>query len=130
MRQMLTIADTTAQVEQRLVEAKAEREEYDEDNFARRVSLLIESLNSAAIDVAKLLSNEVTDIAWAGYLKGDRGVFTRRAVRLLDSGDARAIAQALRHRRRLPRAGQPLHPRFRGDAARACWRSATARRSA
>jgi hypothetical protein len=93
MRQMLTIADTTAQVEQRLVEAKAEREEYDEDNFARRVSLLLESLNSAAIDVTKLLSNEVTDVAWASYLKGDRGVFTRRAVRLLDNNDAREIAR-------------------------------------
>ncbi|RHW16372.1 hypothetical protein D1610_16180 [Sphingomonas gilva] len=93
MRQMLTIADTTAQVEQRLAEAKAEREEYDEDNFARRVSLLLESLNSAAIDVTKLLSNEVTDVAWASYLKGDRGVFTRRAVRLLDNNDAREIAR-------------------------------------
>ena len=34
------------------------------------------------------------DAAWAAYLKGDRGVFTRRAVRLLDSGEAREI---LRH---------------------------------
>ena len=34
------------------------------------------------------------DAAWAAYLKGDRGVFTRRAVKLLESGEARAI---LRH---------------------------------
>ena len=54
--------------------------------------MLTETLNSTAIDVAKILSNEVTDTAWAAYLKGDRGVFTRRAVRLLDSGEARAIA--------------------------------------
>ena len=58
------------------------------------MSLLIEALNSTAIDVNKLLSNEVADTAWAAYLKGDRGVFTRRAVRLLDSGEAREI---LRH---------------------------------
>ncbi len=38
-----------------------------------------------------MLSNEVADNAWAAYLKGDRGVFTRRAVRLLDSGEAREI---------------------------------------
>ena len=55
------------------------------------MSLLIESLNSTAIDVTKILSNEVTDTAWAAYLKGDRGVFTRRAVRLLDTGEAREI---------------------------------------
>ncbi len=65
----------------------------DDANFARRMALLTESLNSTAIDVAKILSNEVTDTAWASYLKGDRGVFTRRAVRLLDNGEARAIAQ-------------------------------------
>ena len=62
------------------------------NSFARRVTLLIESLNSTAIDVTKILSNDVTDTAWAAYLKGDRGIFARRAVRLLDSGEAREIA--------------------------------------
>ena len=33
----------------------------------------------------------MTDTAWASYLRGDRGVFTRRAVRLLDAGEAREI---------------------------------------
>ena len=55
---------------------------------------MIESLNSTAIDVTKILSNEVTDTSWAAYLRGDRGIFTRRAVRLLDSGESREI---LRH---------------------------------
>ena len=40
----------------------------------------------------KILSNEVTDTAWASYLRGDRGIFTRRAVRLLNSGEVREIA--------------------------------------
>ena len=35
----------------------------------------------------------MSDSAWAAYLKGDRGVFTRRAVRLLDANEARAIAK-------------------------------------
>jgi hypothetical protein len=63
----------------------------DDDSFTRQMALLTESLNSTAIDVAKILSNDVTDTSWAAYLKGDRGVFTRRAVRLLDSGEAKAI---------------------------------------
>jgi hypothetical protein len=92
MRQMLTIAETSAQVEARIAEAHAEIEEADRDNFTRRVALLIESLNSTAIDVTKILSNDVTDSAWGAYLKGDRGVFTRRAVRLLDAGEVREIA--------------------------------------
>jgi hypothetical protein len=93
MRQMLTIADTTAGIEQRFQDAAAERAEQEGDTLSRRVAALIEALNSASIDVTKLLSNEVTDTAWAAYLKGDRGVFTRRAVRLLDAGEARSIVQ-------------------------------------
>ncbi len=65
-----------------------------EAGFSRRVALLVEALNSTAIDVAKVLSNDVSDTVWAAYLKGDRGVFTRRAVRLLDAGEAREILRA------------------------------------
>jgi hypothetical protein len=90
-RQMLTIGETAAAIEERIDEARKEREEKEGENFSRRVGLLIESLNSTAIDVTKILSNEVTDSAWAAYLKGDRGVFTRRAVRLLDNNEAREI---------------------------------------
>jgi hypothetical protein len=90
-RQLLTMSETAAAIEDRIAEDRAEREEQDAEALSRRVSLLIEALNSTAIDVNKLLSNEVADTAWAAYLKGDRGVFTRRAVRLLDSGEAREI---------------------------------------
>lgn len=93
-RQLITIGETAAVIESRIESERAAREEQDAESLARRVALLIESLNSTAIDVTKILSNEVTDTAWAAYLKGDRGVFTRRAVRLLDSGEAREI---LRH---------------------------------
>ena len=87
------IADQTAIVETRLEDARHERAEADRDTLARRVALLIESLNSASIDIARTLAPEVTDSAWAAYLKGDRGVFTRRAVRLLDAGEAREIVR-------------------------------------
>jgi hypothetical protein len=92
-RQMLTIGKTTAAIEARIEESQREREEEESQKMSQRVALLIESLNSTAIDVTKILSNEVTDTAWTSYLRGDRGVFTRRAVRLLSSGEARAIAQ-------------------------------------
>ncbi|MEG8046930.1 hypothetical protein QP175_12450 [Sphingomonas aerolata] len=90
--QVEAIAQQTAVVETRLEEARNDRETADRDTFARRVSLLIESLNSASIDIAKAFAPEVADSAWAAYLKGDRGVFTRRAVRILDANDARSIA--------------------------------------
>lgn len=79
-------------LEKRVAESRNSFEGIDDDSFSRRMVLLTESLNSTSIDVAKILSNEVTDTAWAAYLKGDRGVFTRRAVRLLDAGETRTIA--------------------------------------
>ena len=35
----------------------------------------------------------MTDTAWAAYLKGDRGVLSRRDERLLDSREAKIIAK-------------------------------------
>jgi len=91
-RQLLAIAETTASVEQRIEEADRAAENRDRDHFARRSAVLIEALNSTSIDVAKILNSDVADSAWASYLKGDRGVFTRRAVKLLDAEETQAIA--------------------------------------
>jgi hypothetical protein len=91
-RQVQAIVAQTATVESRMADARAEREEAANDSFARRASQLIEALNSAAIDITRALAPDVSDSAWAAYLKGDRGVFTRRAVRILEPGDAREIA--------------------------------------
>jgi hypothetical protein len=90
-RQLLTIGETAAAIEERIAEDRTEREAREAGELSRRVSLIIDALNSTAIDVSKILSNEVSDAAWAAYLKGDRGAFTRRAVRLIESGEARAI---------------------------------------
>jgi hypothetical protein len=90
--QLQSVTELTTNLEQRAAHAREQFDSIDDEAFARRIALLTESLNSASIDVAKILSNEVTDTAWAAYLKGDRGVFTRRAVRLLDNGEARIIA--------------------------------------
>lgn len=89
--QLAAIEDMTTKLEQRILFAREKAEQGSDENFTRRVALLTESLNSTAIDVTKLLSNEVTDTEWAAYLKGDRGIFARRAVRLLDAGEVREI---------------------------------------
>ncbi|MGD9665467.1 MAG: hypothetical protein AB7U34_09715, partial [Novosphingobium sp.] len=93
MRQLLTIADTTASIEQRIAEADQAAEKRDRDNFSSRSAVLIEALNSLSVDVAKFLSTDVGDSNWAAYLKGDRGVFTRRAVQLLGNREAGAIVR-------------------------------------
>ncbi|WP_326408862.1 hypothetical protein [Sphingomonas sp.] len=89
--QMAAVEQSAAAIETRVETAREQADDINREGFARRAALLMEALNSTAIDVAKILSNEVTDSAWAAYLKGDRGVFTRRAVRLLEAGESRAI---------------------------------------
>jgi hypothetical protein len=91
MRQLITIMDTSASVEQRVSEAEQAIAASDRDSLAKQVGVLTEALKSTAIDVTKILSTEVSDIAWEAYLKGDRGVFARRAVKLIDNSEAKEI---------------------------------------
>jgi hypothetical protein len=90
-QQMLTLGQTAVALEQHIEATSKDQREKDSEAFARRVSLLIDSMNSAAIDVGKILSDEIDDKAWDSYIKGNRGVFTRRAVRLMGGSEARAI---------------------------------------
>ena len=89
--QIAKVSEGALALEARVESARDRADEANRESFSRRAALLMEALNSTAIDVAKILSNEVTDSAWAAYLKGDRGVFTRRAVRLLEAGESRAV---------------------------------------
>jgi hypothetical protein len=91
MRQMTAIMDTSASVEQRVSEAEQAIAASDRDSLAKQVSVLTEALKSTAIDVTKILSSEVSDAAWDAYLKGDRGVFARRAVKLVENSEVKEI---------------------------------------
>ncbi|QFT77980.1 ATPase [Erythrobacter sp. THAF29] len=90
--QLAKVNELAGNLEQRVARARELAEEQVNNDFSRRMSLITDSLNSNAIDIAGALSQDVSDTAWDAYLKGDRGIFTRRAVRLIDSGDAREIS--------------------------------------
>jgi len=89
--QMLSIGQSAAALEAHIERSRAAQEKDSGEEFAKRVSLLMDSMHSAAIDVQKILSDEIDDKAWNHYLKGNRGVFTRRAVRLLGGTESRGI---------------------------------------
>lgn len=91
--QLAKVNELTGNLERRVAHARERAEEQVDNDFARRSALITEALNSHAIDIAKALDSDVSDTAWAAYLKGDRGIFTRRAVRLLDTGEARSVVQ-------------------------------------
>ena len=91
--QLAKVNELAGNLERRVAHARERAEEQVDNDFARRMALITDSLNSHAIDIARALSADVSDTAWAAYLRGDRGIFTRRAVALLDNAEARAIAQ-------------------------------------
>ena len=90
-QQMLVLGQSAAALEQHIEQTGKDQREKDSEAFARRVSLLIDSMHSAAIDVGKILADEIDDKAWDSYLKGNRGVFTSRAARLMGGGETKAI---------------------------------------
>jgi predicted nucleic acid-binding Zn-ribbon protein len=90
-QQMLNLGQSATALERHIEEKEVAIREKDSEAFARRVALLIDSMHSASIDVGKILSDEIDEKAWDNYLKGNRGVFTRRAVKLLDGSEAKAI---------------------------------------
>lgn len=89
--QLVKVNELTGNLEQRVSHARELAEEQVNNDFARRMALITDSLNSAAIDISGALSTEIADTAWDAYLKGDRGIFTRRAVRLIGNGTAKDI---------------------------------------
>ncbi|MFM6949469.1 MAG: ATPase [Novosphingobium sp.] len=91
--QLAKVNELAGNLERRVAQTRTRAEEQVDNDFARRVALITEALNSNAIDIAKAMDTDVSDTAWAAYLKGDRGVFTRRAVKLLDPADSKGIAR-------------------------------------
>lgn len=91
--QLAMVNKLAGNLERRVAHARERAEEKLDNDFSRRVALITESLNSSAIDIARALNADVSDVAWAKYLKGDRGIFTRRAVSLIQASEAKAILQ-------------------------------------
>ncbi len=78
-------------LERRLAATAKEAQAQDRELLTKRSGELIEMLNSRAIDVSKWLGHDISQTEWAAYLKGDQGIFARRAVRMLGRTEARAI---------------------------------------
>ncbi len=91
--QLAKLNELTGNLEQRIAYARERAGEKIGSDFSRRMALITEALNSSSIDISKAFDNEVSDTQWAHYLKGDRGIFTRRAVRLLDKPETRAVVE-------------------------------------
>ena len=87
-QRLLTLTGTIATVETRLAEAEDTQGSRLRADIAARSA----TMEAAAIDIGALLSADLDESSWGKWLGGERGLFLRRAVRLVDAGTARAIA--------------------------------------
>lgn len=90
-RQMLSLTDASKTLEGTLSTNSDRIEGQDRELMAQRSAKLIATLNERAIDVNKWLDRDISDADWSAYLKGDQGLFARRATRLVAGGDAKHI---------------------------------------
>lgn len=89
--QLKALHATSDALERRLVNSARKAETQDRELLTKRSGELIEMLNSRAIDVSKWLGHDISQPEWTAYLKGDQGIFARRAVKMLSFSDARAV---------------------------------------
>jgi ABC-type transporter Mla subunit MlaD len=92
-RSLVSVAETAAAVEARVAEANDQFEAAQKRDLSEQSNLLMEALNSHAIDITKAMSAEVTEQSWSAYLGGDRSIFTRRASRLVEQAEVKRVAR-------------------------------------
>lgn len=94
LRQEVRHVDSfTSNIEKRVTEAQEQIESAARQDLSRAASLLIESMSSAAIDIAKMLSLDISDTDWDAYLRGDRSIFIRRTVKITDRNSRSRISK-------------------------------------
>src|SRR3546814_13392459 len=65
------------------------------DLFLKTARFIIEDLNSTAIDLTRVLHDEVTEADWKRYVRGDRGVFARTLLRARQNSIVPKIAETV-----------------------------------
>lgn len=93
---LLGLTRTVALVEARIDDAGGRFDARLRDDIVARSSVVLDLLQAQAIDLSKPFARDIGTAEWAAYLRGDRGLFARKAVRLLDRGTAAAVARLAR----------------------------------
>ncbi|WP_126665531.1 hypothetical protein [Croceibacterium ferulae] len=89
---MVEVETLAEALEQRIAAAREQALARIDNGFAAAMTAILQRLNSEAIDLTRIFAGEIEEGDWNAYLAGDHGRFTRRAVRLLDAGEAGRIA--------------------------------------
>jgi hypothetical protein len=88
---MLTLTEVSKDLDLKLTAATERLEAQDRDLVSERSAMLIKALDEHAIDVSKWFEKDISDSDWNAYLKGDQGLFARRATKLLAGNEAKQV---------------------------------------
>ena len=94
---LVDLVKVISETEARVDEVDTRMDIRARDTLAARSQRLLESLNTASIDIARLLSVDAGENAMKRYLDGDRSLFARATVRMADKETARRIARHFVH---------------------------------
>lgn len=94
---LLELMQVIAETEARVDEVDTRMDIRARETLAARSMRLVDSLNEASVDVARLLAVDVGDTAWKRFLDGDKSLFARATIRLADKDTARKIARHFAH---------------------------------
>ncbi|MGH6880088.1 hypothetical protein [Hypericibacter sp.] len=92
-QQTQQLTRSTSAAETQVQNLKRMQENVTRDLFLRAAAVMVEELNTLAMDISKLLETDVPADVWKDYHKGDRSVFARRLFRAKDSYLVPAIDQ-------------------------------------
>ena len=94
---LVGLTTTVAGVEARIDEVDTRFDVRLRDDLVTRSEKLLDALNRGSIDIARLLAVDLGDQTLDAYRKGDRSIFTRKVVKLVDAGTARAVKRHYEH---------------------------------
>lgn len=87
------LEERLGQLEARVATAAARSDAAAREELASQGQQLLASLGELSAEVVRLLSVDVPETAWAGFLAGDRSVFARQAARMADGDMRRRLAR-------------------------------------
>ena len=120
---MAALANTLKLLEDRSADRVVQFEEARQAELLAAASLLTERLADSSVSIASALGRPMDDTDWAQWRKGERGLFNRRAVALLERREAKELKDLLARDAEFARAARDytnsfdaLVRRFEGQA--------------
>lgn len=96
-QRLLGLTQTIAGVEARIDEVETRLDIRARNTLARRAETIINGLNGAAVDMARLLDFDIEDQAWDAYAGGDRSIIARRLADRLNDGAGKLFIRHFQH---------------------------------